>query len=53
MYYTSAVLLYKYSLKSGDKIFFKQLFETLVTLDNKGVLAFLKKELAITKLSLT
>jgi hypothetical protein len=51
MYYTSAVLLYKYYLKLGDKIFFKQLFQTLVTLGNKDVLALVKKELGITKLS--
>jgi len=51
MYLTSAVLLYNYYLKLGARIFFKQLFETLVTLDDKDVLALVKKELAITKLS--
>ncbi|MES2328718.1 MAG: hypothetical protein V4539_03880 [Bacteroidota bacterium] len=51
LYYTSAVLLYQYYLKLGDRIFFKQLFETLVRLDNKDVLGLIKKELGITKLS--
>lgn len=51
MYFTSAVLLYKYYLKLGDKIFFRQLFEKLVTLDDREVLALIKKELDITDLS--
>jgi hypothetical protein len=51
MYYTSAVLLYKYYLKLGDRIFFKQLFEILVSLSDKDVLELVEKELGITKLS--
>lgn len=51
MYFTSAVLLYKYYLKLGDKIFFKQLLEKLVTLSDKEVLSLIKKELDITDLS--
>jgi hypothetical protein len=51
MYFTSAALLYQYYLKLGDKIFFKQLFETLVTLANNEVLAIIKKELNIVRLS--
>lgn len=51
MYFTGAALLYRYYLKLGDKIFFKQLFETLVTFNNKEVLALIKKELNIVKLS--
>ena len=51
MYYTSAVLLYKYYLNLGDKRFFTQLFETLVPLSNKDAMTLLKKELNITKLS--
>ncbi|MES2374796.1 MAG: hypothetical protein V4557_19620 [Bacteroidota bacterium] len=51
MYFVSAVLLHQYYLKQGDKIFFRQLFEKLVPLTNKEVLALIKKELGITTLS--
>jgi hypothetical protein len=51
MYFTSAVLLYKYYLKLGDKMFFNRLFEKLVLLDDREVLVLVKKELGIARLS--
>lgn len=51
MYYTSAILLYKCYLKLGDKLFFNQLFERLMPLNNKESLRFIKKVLDINRLS--